>query len=222
MRSRGEFGRDAQRYLDGEPYGELSAAERARADRLAAAARALAERLPALDASLDERVMAEVRARPALTASPGNGAWRWLVEPRTLRVRPIWVPLAAAAALALWLVPKALGPSRPAAPVATVATVAPTVRDTVYVHFELSAPAAHGVAVAGSFNGWRPEALPMRRGSGGVWSVTIPLALGEYHYQFVVDGVRWVSDPTAHALEDDGFGGRNSVIVVGPKGVVRS
>jgi len=90
------------------------------------------------------------------------------------------------------------------------------------VHFELSAPQARAVAVAGSFNGWRPEALPMRRGTDGTWSVTVPLALGEYHYQFVVDGVRWVSDPTAHALEDDGFGGSNSVIVVGPKGVVRS
>jgi len=209
------FGRDAQRYLDGEPHGELAAGERARADRLVAAARSLGERLPALDASLDERVMAAVRER---AAGPRRGSWRWLTEPRTLRVRPIWVPLAAAAALALWLVPRALAPARPGAPT----VVAVTTSDTVYVHFELAAPAARAVAVAGSFNGWRPEALPMRRGGDGVWSVTVPLALGEYHYQFVVDGVRWVSDPTAHALEDDGFGGRNSVIVVGPKGVVRS
>lgn len=208
------FGRDAQRYMDGEPHGELPAAERGRADRLVGAARALGERLPPLDAALDERVMAAVRGH---VAAPGSGTWRWLMEPRTLRVRPVWVPLAAAAALALWLVPRALGPSRPA-PAAIVAEV----RDTVYVHFELAAPEARAVAVAGSFNGWRPEALPMRRGSDGTWSVTVPLALGEYHYQFVVDGERWVSDPTAHALEDDGFGGNNSVIVVGPKGVVRS
>lgn len=215
MRTDERFGRDAQRYLDGEPHGELTAGERARADGLARAARELAAGLPSLDASLDERVMAAVRAR---VAAPRRGAWRWLVEPRTLRVRPVWVPLAAAAALALWLVPKALAPERTAAPT----VVAVTTQDTVYVHFELTAPAARAVAVAGSFNGWRPEALPMRRSSAGVWSVTVPLALGEYHYQFVVDGVRWVSDPTAHALEDDGFGGRNSVIVVGPKGVVRS
>jgi len=31
-----------------------------------------------------------------------------------------------------------------------------------------------------------------------------------------------VPDPTAHAQVDDGFGGRNSVIIVGPKGLVRS
>jgi hypothetical protein len=210
------FGKDAQRYLDGEPFGELPAAERARADRLAATARAMGEGLPALDAALDARVMAAVRERAgARRGSP----WRWLVEPRTVRLRPVWVPLAAAAALALWLVPRALGPSRAVTPAAAVASA---VRDTVYVHFELAAPDARAVAVAGSFNGWRPEALPMRRGGDGVWSVTVPLAVGEHHYQFVVDGVRWVSDPTAHALEDDGFGGRNSVIVVGPKGVVRS
>lgn len=214
MSTQDGFGRDAQRYMDGEPHGELPDAERARADRLVAAAQALGERLPPLDAALDGRVMAAVRGR---ATSPGSGTWRWLMEPRTLRVRPVWVPLAAAAALALWLGPRALGPSR-VAPAAVVAEV----RDTVFVHFELAAPEARAVAVAGSFNGWRPEALPMRRGSDGTWSVTVPLALGEYHYQFVVDGERWVSDPTAHALEDDGFGGSNSVIVVGPKGVVRS
>ena len=31
-----------------------------------------------------------------------------------------------------------------------------------------------------------------------------------------------IPDPTAHALVDDGFGQRNSVIAVGPRGVVRS
>jgi hypothetical protein len=215
------FGRDTHRYLDGEPHGELPEGERVSADHLAAAVRALAGRLPAVDAALDERVMAAVRERPA----PGRrDGWRWLVEPRPVRIRPVWVPLALAAALALWLVPRALAPARPGARSAAAAgaAVANAAHDTVFVHFEMTAPDARAVAVAGSFNGWRAESLPMRRGEGGVWSVTIPLALGEYHYQFVVDGRRWVSDPTAHALEDDGFGGRNSVIVVGPKGVVRS
>jgi hypothetical protein len=171
-----------------------------------------------VDAALDERVMAAVRERPAPAR---RDAWRWLVDPRPVRIRPVWVPLALAAALALWLVPRAFTPAPPGAPRAAAAG-ATAARDTVFVHFEMTAPDARAVAVAGSFNGWRAESLPMRRGEGGVWSVTIPLALGEYHYQFVVDGLRWVSDPTAHALEDDGFGGRNSVIVVGPKGVVRS
>jgi len=32
---------------------------------------------------------------------------------------------------------------------------------------------------------------------------------------FVVDGARWVADPAALAFEDDGFGGRNSLLIVG-------
>lgn len=212
------FGKEAQRYLDGEPHGALEDEERAAADRLAAAARALGDAASPLPAALDDTVMRAVRVRPA-SRRPGSGSWRWLVEPQAVRVRPVWVPVALAAALALWLIPRAFAPAVRPAPVATALAAN---RDTVFVHFELAAPTARDVAVAGSFNGWRPETLPMRRGEGGVWSVTIPLALGEYHYQFVVDGRRWVSDPTAHALEDDGFGGRNSVIVVGPKGVVRS
>jgi hypothetical protein len=38
----------------------------------------------------------------------------------------------------------------------------------------------------------------------------------------VVDGERWVPDPAAHAQVRDEFGQSNSVLVVGPRGVVRS
>jgi hypothetical protein len=218
VRSHDGFGRDTHRYLDGEPHGELPDGERARADRLADAARALGDALPTLEAGLDERIMAAVRR----AAAPRRGAWRWLVEPQAVRIRPVVVPLAAAAVLALLWVAAPRRGGAPGQAVATAAAAASPTHDTVYVRFELADADARAVAVAGSFNGWRAEALPMRRGAGGVWSVTVPLPLGEYQYQFVVDGVRWVSDPTAHVLEDDGFGGRNSVIVVGAKGVVRS
>ena len=191
-------------------------------ERLKEAARAYARRLPELPASLDDRVMAAVRTR-ALPASAARGAdparrgrwWRWLVEPQ--QVRPAWgVALAAAVALAIWLAP------RRAAPPATPAVAALPAADTVYVRFELAAPDAHQVALAGTFNGWDDHATAMTRGSTGVWSVTVPLAVGEQRYDFVVDGAHWVPDPTAHAQVADGFGGTTSVIVVGPKGVVRA
>jgi Glycogen recognition site of AMP-activated protein kinase len=218
MIERDAFSREAQRYLDGEPTAQPEPEERAVADRLAAEARAYLGRLDPMPASLDDAVMAAVRLR-APAARPGP--YHWLVTPQTVRLRPVWaVPvLAAAAALVLWL-----APGRPvpvlvprAAPVVAVAA-----SDTVFVRFELTAPEARSVAVAGSFNGWRTNALAMTRGAGGVWSVTAPLAVGEHHYDFVVDGTHWVPDPTAHVQVDDGFGGRNSVIVVGPKGLVRS
>ena len=210
------FGPEAQRYLDGDGAVQVPADERARADRLAEAARAYGASLPTVDARLDDAVMTAVRARAPVAEPLG---WRWLVTPQQVRIRPVLLPLLAAAALALWLLPR--GALRDAAPAAE-AVAAATPHDTVFVRFDLSAPDAREVAVAGSFNGWRPESMQMVRGAGGVWSVTVPLAIGEHRYQFVVDGQRWVPDPTAQALADDGFGGRNSVIVVGPKGVVRS
>ncbi len=202
------FSRDAQRYLDGGPHGELSEAERRAADELVAAATAYRDALPALDARVDAAVLAELRQ-----PRPGTRGWRWIVH---ARVRPVWVPLAAAAAaLAVWVA----GPRRTVVVPAPVAATAP---DTVFVQFQLAAPAAHSVAVAGSFNGWDPAALPMVRAADGTWIATIALPVGEHSYQFVLDGRQWRPDPTAHAQVDDGFGGTNSVIVVGRRGLVRT
>jgi hypothetical protein len=98
------FSPDAQRRLDGGPHGSLEASEQAAAERLIEAAAELGRAAPALDASLDARVMAAVRSRvPATAGTPARrrAAWRWLVEPT---VRPVWVPLAAAAAaIVMWL-----------------------------------------------------------------------------------------------------------------------
>ena len=221
MTERRAFAPGAQRYLDGERSGGGAAApspeERAAADRLAGLARAYAERLEPVSAAMDEAVMAAVRRRGAVPAD--RGAWRWFVRAHRVSVRPAWVAaLAAAAALVVWLAPRRAA----APPRAEPAVAGASAPDTVFVRFELVAPAARSVAVAGSFNGWRTDALPMVRGAAGLWSVTVPLPIGEHRYEFVVDRTRWVPDPTAHAQVDDGFGGRNSVIIVGPKGLVRS
>jgi hypothetical protein len=210
------FGADAHRYLDGEPSGELGAMERASADRFAAAARTYGEGLGAIAPALDDAVMAAVRRRGPV---PRRGAWRWFTASHQVAVRPVWVAaLAVAAALVLWLAPAGRpGPRSGERQVAAVP--AP---DTVFVRFELIAPEARSVAVAGTFTGWRTDAVPMARGASGVWSVTVPLPVGEHRYDFVVDHTRWVPDPTAPSQVDDGFGGHNSIIVVGPKGLVRS
>ena len=213
MSSDDRFSRDAQRYLDGEPHGELPRGERAGADRLIEAVDAYAERAQPLDASLDDAVMAAVRGRSPARRRAG---WRWLFEPRQVSLRPVWIPaMAAAALLVVWLGVQRPGAGEPASAAAAVA-------DTVFVHFELAAPDAREVSVAGSFNGWQPDAVQLVRGETGVWSTTLALPLGEHAYQFVVDGERWIPDPTAHAQVEDGFGGTNSLIVVGPRGVVRS
>ncbi len=209
------FSDDAQRYLDAGPHGLLEPQEQADADRLLSLAARQAAALPSIDPALDDRVMAAVRARGA-TRRPAR--WRWLIE---ARVRPMWVPAAAAAAaLVVWFAGRS--PSRAVTGAGARTTLAATAPDTVFVHFSVAAPDAGSAALAGSFNGWSTSALPMRRSADGTWSVTVALPVGEHQYQFVLDGRRWRPDPSAHAQVDDGFGGTNSVIVVGGKGLVRS
>ena len=158
---------------------------------------AVVDRRPVALPGMTERVMAAL-------AQPRPAAWRRLLEPREirLRIRP-WIlgpALALAATLVLWL-------AWPRTPGAT-----PGANGIVTVHFVLSAPEARAVGVAGSFNQWNPTATPLvRSGPKGMWTATIKLPAGQHQYVFVVDGVRWVPDPSAPAV-DDGFGRRNSVL----------
>lgn len=211
------FSPDAHRYLDGEAHGVLSDAERQAADRLTRAVAEYAEGLALPGAEVDAAVRAAIGRRRAVRRP---SLWRWLVEPTTIRLRPAWVPLAAA--LALFVVWQAADRGA-VQPGPVQASAAPVLPETVYVRFELVSPEAESVALAGSFNGWEAEGIPLvRREQGGLWTATVPLPVGEHKYLFVVDGEEWIPDPRAHAQVDDGFGGSNSVIVVGPKGVVRS
>jgi 1,4-alpha-glucan branching enzyme len=75
-------------------------------------------------------------------------------------------------------------------------------------------PSAEKVELAGSFNDWLPETTPMQKNSQGDWSVSLRLQPGTYQYQFVIDGQRWNPDPHAIRTVDDGFGQRNSVLII--------
>ncbi len=201
------------RWLDGEMaeaeahafLASLSEPERREAWALAALSGAAA-RLPRATPAPEftARTMMRVRAR----RPPRRSAWTWLRAP-TLS------PLAAFAGAALVAIcafgvaewRSGAGSRHPSL------AAAPNLRATqVVARLAYRAPLAREVAVAGDFNGWRPEAARMRRGQSGVWTVEIPLAVGKrYEYMFVVDG-RWVTDPSAPASVDDGYGGRNAVL----------
>ena len=82
--------------------------------------------------------------------------------------------------------------------------------------FHVKAPQARRVSVVGTFNGWDPETHPLHGpDKNGEWSVRIALAPGQYRYMFVVDGIRWMADPNAVASQNDGFGGKNSILFHG-------
>ncbi len=81
------------------------------------------------------------------------------------------------------------------------------------MEFEVDFPNASAVFLAGSFNDWDPNAMPLTKGEDGLWRAALELAPGSYVYKFVVDGT-WVEDPGNPETIDDGYGGVNSVLTI--------
>ena len=190
------------------------------------------------------RVMAAVRAaaRPVRGVGDARDGSSGAVPART--AQPLWrspaIGLLAAASIAgIIALVRAVSvdgpipeiPGRPAAHRAgtaqrTVETVAPAARGpsmatiggsqtrVAKVQFVLVAPDAHRVVVVGDFNDWDPAAAPLA-GTSGVWSGEVEVPYGRHDYAFVVDGERWVRDPSAPRAPADEFGNGYSVLVVG-------
>ena len=81
------------------------------------------------------------------------------------------------------------------------------------VEFTFCAPEAHMVEVAGTFNGWHPQANPLEPTGTGDWTTKVMLKSGRYEYRFLVDGA-WADDPQAIQTVANPFGGLNSVLEV--------
>ena len=141
---------------------------------------------------------ARVRARIGAEAPRRGGAVRWLVEPLTVRIKPVW-GLALAAVLALMVLVPGGPEQRPGPGEVAITLVAPF-------------PDAEQVAVAGSFSDWQPIRLE-RDQSTGVFRARLVVPAGVHEYMFVLDGDRWVADPLADSYADDGFGRMNSVLI---------
>lgn len=89
----------------------------------------------------------------------------------------------------------------------------PRISELRPIRFEYAQPEASAVYLAGSFNGWNPEATPFTRDSLGVWSVELGLPAGEHRYRFIVDG-EWRDDPLAQQMVVNPFGGFDGLLVV--------
>jgi 1,4-alpha-glucan branching enzyme len=88
---------------------------------------------------------------------------------------------------------------------------------TILVPLSLRAPDARSVCLAGNFNRWTPDRHCLKGPAGdGTWTIRIPLPPGRYEYVYVIDGIRWIPDPSAPSV-DDGMGGRNTVLSVVPE-----
>lgn len=93
--------------------------------------------------------------------------------------------------------------------------------------FQYEAPSARQVNLAGDFpdNQWLKDGdktdLMYDDGThgdliarDGIWSLVKNLTIGRYQYKFVIDRNTWVEDPNAPETTDDGYGGKNSVLIV--------
>ena len=153
--------------------------------------------------SFTEDVLARL---PDRKSRPLEKLWEFLWAPRVVR----W-NVATALALGLVLVVAVLARTLP-----SQSPVSSEMRSVVTLfRFTLDAPGAQQVFLAGDFNGWRSDEIFLSDRTGrGHFSTALLLKPGRYAYMFVIDGTKWVADPGADGLRDDGFGDRNAVVDV--------
>ena len=80
------------------------------------------------------------------------------------------------------------------------------------ITFHLDCPLAQNVFIAGNFNQWNPNDVPLKKRKKGHWSITLTLPPGRYEYRYIVDGF-WMNDPKAEKVPNE-WGSENSVIIV--------
>ena len=74
---------------------------------------------------------------------------------------------------------------------------------------------AQSVSIAGDFNGWSQMATPLKRNGAGLWFTEIVVSgAGRFAYKFIVNGDRWIEDPSNCMKAPDNYGGLNSLLVI--------
>ncbi|MBI5417280.1 isoamylase early set domain-containing protein [Candidatus Poribacteria bacterium] len=90
--------------------------------------------------------------------------------------------------------------------------------EVISTKFYLSLPAnfnnIENVSVVGDFNGWDVNSFKLVYKGNGIWEGSFPLKPGKYEYMFVINGQKWIPDPKAKEYKEDGFGGKNSLLVL--------
>jgi 1,4-alpha-glucan branching enzyme len=83
------------------------------------------------------------------------------------------------------------------------------------IEFYIQNNRAHHITLAGSFNHWAHDLLPLKPGKDGIWKIEIPLLpAGKYQYKFYLDDKMWMEDIDNPHREPDGHSGFNSLLVI--------
>lgn len=197
-------------YLDGElPMSELTPDEAVRARQIEHAVAALrADGTRYRDVDLATPVMQRIGEYAGVSEprrSPVARIGKWLLDRRrvSFTLRPVYVAVSAVLLLVAGLQWDLASPFGE-----TASTVSAERQPAVFVRFEIHAPGARRVELAGSFSNWSPD-IALTPVADGRWMAYVPLRPGVHDYAFRVDGERWVVDPAAPRVSD-GFGGFNS------------
>lgn len=178
-----------------------------------------------VSAAAARRDSSEVDAVDALGRRGGRRSRPWIA-----------VGLAAAAAVAGFVLRGAWSPTSSTERVATApvvaaapaAAVAPSVQRIqmaaspaadvapIPTQFVLRSATAHRVSIIGEFNNWNANRAQLARSpDGDLWSITIPVVPGRHTYAFMVDDSVFTLDPRAPRARDPDLGVEGSVIIVG-------
>ena len=83
------------------------------------------------------------------------------------------------------------------------------------IEFYMHNDCASQICLAGRFNHWAQNVLPLEHGTDGLWKIVIPLLpAGKYHYKFFIDDRMWTEDIDNPNREPDGRNGFNSILIV--------
>ena len=81
------------------------------------------------------------------------------------------------------------------------------------IEFSLRSPQATRIFLAGTFNNWDTNSLPLKKGKDGIWRIKVKMAPGRYEYKYFVDGV-WSQEISSSDVVANPFGTQNGVISV--------
>ena len=81
--------------------------------------------------------------------------------------------------------------------------------------YRLKIQPQNDIFLTGGFNGWTPNdpKFQLRKGTDGLWSVTVKIDQGRWEYKFVVDGQQFY-DSFAKEIEPDETGRKKSLVTV--------
>lgn len=71
-------------------------------------------------------------------------------------------------------------------------------------------PTPKKVFLAGDFNNWNPDSMPMKK-VGDEWIFPLHLSVGKHLYKFLVDGI-WIKDPQNKLWEQNEYATGNSIV----------